>query len=275
TAETRFRGQGSQANLVFLATWYTIEKHRESLLYSFIMLRTDADADGVFSSAERRTLIAGLEREIPIALREGGSAYYIELNLMRAGLEFPKETQYQWLSSDGYPLIETVRSGSAAHCTMDVDACFAPGTVLDVFKRVAFEKPDCGDCLIAHLISRSGAAGLGAFLPPPSAPSARPSPPQTPPLAKRWQDANFSSGMGREFAKHDRYTYVLGSSPMQFHALRRSGDVARLPNMTSPVVFLAVNDDIRDVRAIQQTDTDMRRWYAQRWGDMRAWWERH
>ncbi|KAJ6530414.1 hypothetical protein DFH09DRAFT_1166275 [Mycena vulgaris] len=275
TGETRFRGHGSQVNMVFLTTWYTIEKHRESLLYSFIMLRADADADGVFSSTERQVLIAGLEAKIPIALREGGSPHYIDVNLVRAGLETPKETVYDWLSSDGYPLIHTVRTGSAAHCTMDVIECFAPGTAIDVFKRVAFDKPQCGDCLIAHLINRSGPEGLAAFLPPLTAPSAPP--PETPTLAKRWQDAAFSSGMGREFAVNSiqRYTYVVGSSPIQFTSLRRKGDARRLPNATSPIAFLAVNDDIRgDAFALSQMEMDMRRWYAQRWGDVRAWWEK-
>ncbi|KAJ7454666.1 hypothetical protein FB451DRAFT_1278896 [Mycena latifolia] len=275
TAETRFRGQGSQVNLVFLTTWYTIEKHRESLLYSFLMLRADADADGVFSPAERKTLTAGLERKIPIAMREGGSAHWVELNLQRAGVGAPKETKYDWLSSDGYPVTHTVRSGSAAHCTMDVDACFAPGTALDVFRRVAFEKPECGDCLIAHLINRSGAVGLAAFLPPPGAPSAPP--PPTPPLAKRWQDVTFSAGMGREFAVNSiqRYTYVIGSSPIQFLALRRGWDTTHLPNVSSPIAFLAVNDDVRNSNAVEALDRQIERWYAHRWGDMRAWWEKH
>ncbi|KAJ7123056.1 hypothetical protein C8R44DRAFT_876248 [Mycena epipterygia] len=275
TGETRFRGHGPQTNLIYLTTWYTIEKHREALLYSFIVLRADTDSDGVFSPAERQTLMDGLgSGKIPIQLREGGSSHYIELNLMRAGLASPKETHYEWLSSDGYPLVRTVREGSSAHCAIDVDLCFAPGTPIELFKRVAFEKPDCGDCLIAHLINRSGPQGLAAFLPPPKAPSAPP--PQTPSLATRWQDVEFPSGMGREFAVNSiqRYTYVVGSSPMQFLALKRQGDTKRLPDMASPVAFLAVNDDLRNPNGLDQTDTDMRTWYAQRWGGMRAWWEK-
>ncbi|KAJ7086180.1 hypothetical protein B0H15DRAFT_361823 [Mycena belliarum] len=274
TGETRFRGQGPQVNLVFLTTWYTIEKHRESLLYSFIMLRADANADGVFSTAERQVLTMGLAPEIPVALREDGSLHYVELNLHRAGLDPPKETVYEWLSYDGYPLIKTVRTDAGAHCTMDVDACFAPGTARDVFTRVAFEQPECGDCLIAHLISRSGSEGLSAFLPPPGAPRT-PSAPKLP-LAKRWQDVDFSAGMGREFAVDNiqRYTYVAGSSPMQFLSLRRPWDTTYLPNKTSPVAFLAVNDDLRDLRDIEQSEPPIRKWYADRWGQVRAWWEK-
>ncbi|KAJ6516459.1 hypothetical protein C8R45DRAFT_960203 [Mycena sanguinolenta] len=204
TAEARFRGQRLQVNLVFLTTWYTIEKHRESLLYSFIMLRADADADGVLSTTERSTLIDGLESgKIPVALRDS-SAHSVELNLRRTGFEAPKQSEYTWFSSDGYPLIDTVRTNakdnSAQHCTIRAEECFPSGlsSSLDVFKRVAFEQPECGDCLIVHLISRSGKAGLDAFLPPVNAPRA--SAPQAPSLANTWRDATFFSGMGREYA---------------------------------------------------------------------------
>ncbi|KAJ7130767.1 hypothetical protein C8R43DRAFT_1024938 [Mycena crocata] len=293
TAESRFRGQGPQVNLVYLTTWYTIEKHRESLLYSFIMLRADADADGVFSPAEHRALTDGLQATIPVALREGGSAYYVANNLGRARVVEPRETSYEWLASDGYPLIKLIQTSDSypergykyqskkktspaeGHCAMDVGRCFAGGSVLEVFRRVAFEMPECGDCLIAHLVGRSGPQGLSAFLPPKSA-SAREPPRQGPPLAKRWQDAEFASGVGRGVAVDliQRYTYVVGSSPMQFMELRRRGDTRLLPNETSPVAFLAVNDDIRDDDTLAQMDVVIRKWYALRWGNIRGWWER-
>ncbi|KAJ6543973.1 hypothetical protein B0H19DRAFT_1169192 [Mycena capillaripes] len=265
TAETRFRGQGSQVNLVYLTTWYTIEKHRESLLYSFIMLRVDADADGVFSPAERRMLIDGLESgKVNVGLREDGSAHWVELNLQRTGVEAPKETDYEWLSSDGYPLIHTIQKDKVPqHCRIDVQKCFASNSSLEVFTRVAFEQPDCGT---------SGAVGLAAFLPPPNAPR---EPAQPPTLAKTWREETFRSGMGREYAVNNiqRYTYVVGSSPMQFLELRRTSDTRKLPNTSSTVAFLAVNDDLRNPLGLEQADRDIRTWYAQQWGGIQAWWE--
>ncbi|KAJ7047910.1 hypothetical protein C8F04DRAFT_1060505 [Mycena alexandri] len=280
TAESRFRGHGPQVNLLFLTTWYTIEKHRESLLYSFIMLRADANADGVFSPAERRTLINGLESgKISLSLREGGSTHWIDVNLQNAGLDTPKETEYDWLSSDGYPLIATLHKNTPeAHCIIDVAVCFPAeiATSLDVFRRVAFEKGECGDCLISHLINRSGPTGLGAFLPPPGPPSVPSEEIPTLPLERRWQDVVFRSGMGRKYAVNmiQRYNYVIGSSPMQFLELRRVKDAQRLPNVTNPVAFLAVNDDLRSPLGVAQLDMDMKTWYAQRWGGVRAWWEK-
>ncbi|KAJ7717069.1 hypothetical protein DFH07DRAFT_347232 [Mycena maculata] len=275
TAETQFRGRGPQLNIVYLTTWYTIEKHREALLYSFIMLRVDANADGVFSPAERRNLIDGLASgEVTVQLREGGSAHVIARNFERAGLAPPKETEYSWLSSDGYPLIRTFRRESSVYCTIDIDNCFPRGSPLEVFKRVAFKLPECGDCLIAHLINKSGPEGLSAFLPPPTTPN--PPPPELLAFSKRWQDAKFPAGLGREFAVDyiQRYTYVVGTSAMQFLALKRQRDTKRLPNNDSSVAFLAVNDDIQNPLGVSQTDADMRAWYAQRWGAVRGWWEK-
>lgn len=60
-------------------------------------------------------------------------------------------------------------------CEIDLDSCFGADffnsagdssiSVHDTFKRIAFEKPRCGDCLIVRLLGRSGENGLEAFLP--------------------------------------------------------------------------------------------------------------
>ncbi|KAJ7067822.1 hypothetical protein C8F01DRAFT_1115840 [Mycena amicta] len=288
TAEARFRGHGPQVNLLYLTTWYTIEKHREMLLYSFIMLRVDANADGLISADERLTLTAGLDLDsgqVAIAMRENGSPHYVAHNFKAAGLDEPKETQYTWLSSDGYPLIETKQTktqsqttAKATHCQIDIRRCFdfASESVssLDLFRRVAFEQPGCGDCLIAHVVGRSGKDGLSAFLPRLSTESQRHPLPQD--FAKRWQDAQFPTGLGRGFAVNaiQRYSYVFGTSPMEFLAIRRIGDVKKFPDLNSKVAFFAVNDDMYNPSMLEQLDADMRRWYAQRWGAIRGWWEK-
>ncbi|KAJ7638322.1 hypothetical protein FB45DRAFT_399046 [Roridomyces roridus] len=276
TAEARFRGHKPQVNLLYLTTWYTIEKHREALLYSFIMARADADGSGHFSAAERQILLDGLDsQEITINPRQ--DTQDVARNMKRAGLAPPEETEYEWLSSDGYPLIRTVRRehDSKTVCTLVIDTCFPrEQTPLEIFRRVAFEKPDCGDCLIAHLINKSGPHGLAAFLPP--AATTESSVALEPDLSKRWQDARFPSGMDRARAVNliHRYSYAVGSTPIQFLALRRSGDVKRLPGTSSPVALLAVNDDLRNPQSTNQTDAAMGAWYRERWGDVRGWWEK-
>ncbi|KAF7308758.1 hypothetical protein MKEN_01074900 [Mycena kentingensis (nom. inval.)] len=279
TAEARFRGHGPQVNLLYLTTWYTVEKHREALLYSFILLRVDADADGIISPSERRTLMSGLNAKglVTISMRDNGSPPQVSYNLKQAKLSEPKETEYSWLSSDGYPLIHTSKgsvTAKATHCTIDVVRCFAGDATLALFRRVAFEKPECGDCLIAHLVGQSGKDGLNAFLP-----SSRSGPTiniaAEASTAKRWQDATYPSTASRASAARaiHRYSYAIGSSEMGFLAIRRVGDVQRMPNMTSKVAFFAVNDDMYNPTMLEQLDAGMRSWYAQRWGSVRGWWE--
>ncbi|PWN47162.1 hypothetical protein IE53DRAFT_335873 [Violaceomyces palustris] len=126
----------------------------------------------------------------------------------------------------------------------------------EVFKHFAFERKECGDCLIHHLVRRSGRRGLEAFLPPPE-PERRGGKeetirdPQAPeplphlPLSKSWiprpsegeedqtespdfsrsnvfRISNWQSEFGvdspREFSKRliQRYSYVIGDSSTSF-----------------------------------------------------------
>lgn len=58
-------------------------------------------------------------------------------------------------------------------CEIVLDECFGDAfmsvtgdvEVSSVMRRVAFERPTCGDCMIVQLIARSGKQGLEAFLP--------------------------------------------------------------------------------------------------------------
>lgn len=95
-----------------------------------------------------------------------------------------------------------------------------------VFKRVAFEQPQCGDCLIMGLLGISGLSGLEAFLPSPKddtygAVMSEAPLTDTPvlPLTKSWRDADYSMRKNvpsdmtvRSFATRLllRYSYVMG-----------------------------------------------------------------
>jgi hypothetical protein len=60
-------------------------------------------------------------------------------------------------------------------CSIDLDSCFgtdffdvendSPTSAQHTLKRIAFEQPHCGDCLIVKLLGDSGEKGLEAFLP--------------------------------------------------------------------------------------------------------------
>lgn len=91
-------------------------------------------------------------------------------------------------------------------CSIDMDRCFGPAfadpsvklSAGDLFKRISFELPECGDCMIKALISASGPRGLAAFIPEhaqvvlkPLGPTASGDEPVLP-LTKDWQSTDFS-----------------------------------------------------------------------------------
>ncbi|SNX86939.1 uncharacterized protein MEPE_05648 [Melanopsichium pennsylvanicum] len=79
------------------------------------------------------------------------------------------------------PLINMVENSKGEH----------PASITaEIFKRVAFRAPLCGNCMIMHLTSQSGAQGLSAFLP---SSDLEMSPNKTPPLdVNNSQDADFA-----------------------------------------------------------------------------------
>lgn len=65
------------------------------------------------------------------------------------------------------------QDAAASPCEIVLNECFGDDfmgmrgdvEVSSVMKRVAFERPTCGDCMIVQLVASSGKAGLEAFLP--------------------------------------------------------------------------------------------------------------
>lgn len=145
--------------------------------------------------------------------------------LDKAGLEQPKQTKYEaTFATHGYAYLANVTEAEYEHqhydqwnkggwadftgeapnevyCELPLSCFEAPGirpTTNDLFKQIAFEKTECGNCLTAALLKLSGKQGFEAFLPSPSA--ASPSsqrPPQDDglahllPVTKSWQDSSF------------------------------------------------------------------------------------
>lgn len=120
--------------------------------------------------------------------------------LRSSNLTFPAQTTYDFTSMDGYALFVPDEALSAnvagpwpsysasdqdlesprmklAHpppCSINLIECFgssftaSDGVFLaeNVLRRVAYEQPRCGDCIIVQLVAKSGKLGLDAFLPP-------------------------------------------------------------------------------------------------------------
>lgn len=175
----RFRGEpGFQLYSWFVSFHYLIERHREAMLWSYIMLRSDVDGDGFLGWKERQSIMKSLENGMK---NEGKSSYrkrnfYHVIQLLeRAGLEGPKvNTDVLWTSLDGPSAIINLDCSE-----FDVNECLAPGFSISttdatsrnpvfstavIFERLARQKPTCGDCLLKLLLQQTP-RGLGPLLP--------------------------------------------------------------------------------------------------------------
>jgi hypothetical protein len=183
SATQRFRGEtGFQLYSWYLVFHYTMERHREVLLWSYIMLRSDTNDDGYLSWPERQKIIReiaeGMSNDSPELFRDR-MYFRVADYLEQAGLERPKvNTEILWTSLDGPLMIKDLDCDA-----FDTEDCLAPGFSLEssdtrtrspvfssaaVFDRVARQAPRCGDCLIKLLLNRRR-AGLGPLLPHPTA----------------------------------------------------------------------------------------------------------
>jgi hypothetical protein len=175
----RFRGEpGFQLYSWYVTYHYLIERHREVLLWSYIMLRSDVDRDGILSWEERQTIMSELAAG---AQNAGKSAfrrkifYHVPSMLQKAGLRPPQvNTNSLWTSLDGPQAIRDADCSEFA-----VDECLAPGFLTDkstapktnpifssavIFDRLARQNPHCGDCLLKGLLQQTP-SGLGPLLP--------------------------------------------------------------------------------------------------------------
>ncbi|RDW59474.1 UDP-glucose 4-epimerase [Coleophoma cylindrospora] len=178
----RFRGEeGFQLYSWFATFHYTMERHREALLWSYIMLRSDKDENGNLGWEERQTIMADLEEGMA---NEGRTTfrermyYKVEASLTAAGLDPPKvNLETLWTSLDGPFAIRDLECWE-----FNVDECLAPGfsspksdehhtsyifSSATIFDRLAVRDPNCGDCLIKLLLNRVR-RGLSPLLPDPA-----------------------------------------------------------------------------------------------------------
>lgn len=168
---------------------------------------------------------------------------------------------------------------------------------VDVFKRIAFERPQCGDCLIDALITASGERGLSAFLPS-SEITFRPTSPDGQwndigpilPLTKQWHTTDFSLDQvitGEEQSVNlrewctallGRYVYSVGATPAVFAPIAsirqlsyRLGEVDKHPD----TALVCINDDISDKNVLGATRFKemLGAWMDRRW-PTRGLWER-
>src|SRR5947207_12979314 len=61
TSTHRFRSEGKDINTIFVHMHYIMERHREVLLESYLVHRSDANGDGVLDMEERQILLTHVE----------------------------------------------------------------------------------------------------------------------------------------------------------------------------------------------------------------------
>ena len=175
----RFRGEtGFQLYSWYVTFHYTIERQREALLWSYIMLRSDSDGNGNLGWSERQEIMKELEEGM---LKEGQTGYRKRMfyqmteRLEEAGLEGPKvNVDVEWTSLDGPVAIKDIECFE-----FNVNECLAPGfstpssdehhtnhvfSTASILDRVARLHPKCGDCLLKLILNRVE-KGLAPLMP--------------------------------------------------------------------------------------------------------------
>ncbi|GAA5866218.1 hypothetical protein JCM3774_004122 [Rhodotorula dairenensis] len=321
TASSRFRGDElTEVQTMFLVTHYVVEKHREALLWSFFLARSDVDGSGTYSLSERRDILTALghtpgKSTLNVPPHKRTTLANMAAHSGDAGLPAPLQTFPQFSSADGYaytnihtppgrargsgpiwPLLAVQQGRTEPICTLDFDQCFgsdflslgdeAEVSAVDVYRRVAFAKPECGDCVIALLVGKSGPRGLEAFLPPSTDAQNAVRTELVQPIAigletTKWRDlvvdlpaTDLNARRQQATALIQRYAYTLGDTPSFFYPVRAGGDALthRLEEITDPgradrPALVALNDDVGSVRPGTLDDIDLRleRWFQQTW----------
>lgn len=296
TPLSRFRAQGDvppSIQAVFLGTWYIVERHREALLWSWVVAKwggssetiTSEVKDGMWAELADQESPPKMHIEVVVPIRVPVENVH---TFKKAKVDVPTSTEYSFSSKDGYALsyvdalwywdrpkhgypdltqglieenngttagtdgeiryVKDPTFKAAEMCTIVRSTCFGRSsnsneTANEFFKRIAFEQPKCGDCIVAALIGASGTAGIDKFLPDHDAevPShilrseSVTTPPHLP-LTSDWTTTNFSMfkaipkgsmkpGMTlREWCTRliQRYSYVLGSTGSEFYKVERA-----------------------------------------------------
>ncbi|PWZ01779.1 hypothetical protein BCV70DRAFT_204568 [Testicularia cyperi] len=187
-------------DIAYLQTHYIMERFREALLWSFFVARHDRDGDGNYSPAEAKALLQELgispgfkgAKKVHHPRRADRSMGAINSRLIEAGQAPILARDRLLLSLDGsanYVPLPVEKDGpaaaaggagaSSARKTATPIMCeLAPACIQEfaanydkspsvnaLFKRFTFQHWGCGDCLIHHLVGKSGEKGLSAFLP--------------------------------------------------------------------------------------------------------------
>ncbi|KAJ7171253.1 hypothetical protein C8R46DRAFT_1190647 [Mycena filopes] len=291
TPLSQFRGSHKVAgelevNTIFMATHFVIERHREALLYAWVVAKwgSAGSEEGVLDRDVKWKMWVELGGGEADGLGWRGEAGRttgedVEANLLMAGVEPPRsfdeerqaDVAYSWVSMDGFSANFHTLSKQV---DMEMSECLFEEAELawDVFRRLLVEKPTCGDRTIAALMYASK-SGLGVFLPPPSPtspPSATHLNPLTLPLDLPLRAPPLPPNP-RAFAVSLllRYAHVLGDSVTIFAPLKSAAQAARAlrdADKQRNLALMCLNDDLGNGDGEQRgAEEVLRGWFEGRW----------
>lgn len=231
-----------------------------------------------------------------------------------AGAEMPLSSTYGWTSLDGPlpPLGATIHD-----CTIDMDDCFsswwrqshvkgteATMSAEQAFRRIAFEKPWCGDCMLSALTRHSGSLGISAILPDTSikyvvqdktiVKHAYEEQPHMP-LTREWKRTDFSVkgvlGVGKWGRKVDlkdwcerligRYAWTAEANSTAHFAMLTSANIVQKTidkYDANPPSIAAMNDDLVSASMLREhwRDADVAAglfggWLKKTWPNKAGW----
>ncbi|KAJ7782380.1 hypothetical protein DFH07DRAFT_790474 [Mycena maculata] len=285
TPMSQFRGSHDvddefEVNTIFTATHFVMERHREALLWSWVVAKWGGVADGIIDEELKDAmwleLGAGDDYDGLYRNTTGRTTNKdVVLNMRAAGLEQPQSdkpeqqanTTYLFVSNDGFSPNYKERMHEIVLRRND---CIGENkeTAWAVFRRLAVEKTHCGDAVIAALTDVSP-HGLAIFLPPQTSSAPVPVPailplimPATPPPLPE---------NPRAFAVRliHRYAYAIAETPSAFFGVE-SADQGRayFSWLPADLALLCVNDDLYD-DGLNLTKGDMmlRHWFQDKWPD--------
>lgn len=97
---------------------FTIERHREALLWSVIVAKADKDGDGFLNLEEWQELLLSLGAtpdRSTITVPQPRRKVDTSLVLKEAGLEQPLHTKFNYISSNGYALMLAANQNMGVH----------------------------------------------------------------------------------------------------------------------------------------------------------------
>ncbi|CAG8485977.1 13521_t:CDS:2 [Acaulospora morrowiae] len=280
TSSHRFRNIAPDLHTTFLFTHYVMEKHREALLRSFLVYKMDVNHNMKYELSERRAILKVFGNDgYTLGISRKTLENY-EAILEKTGVGETRETKYTWSSMDGYaysvlsPLHINYGNGGkkkppyffnpethppeVRSCKLELEYCFGSTflsenenvtvDVESIFTEVAVRKVECGDCIIQHLIYKSGGKGLEAFLPSGEKNMTRDEGNSEGDSEDKNNVMDFDrmSYRTRAITEIFRYSYVIGGSSYRFIYMDyplKTWDNLKSLSEQKPSIF-CINDDV-------------------------------